>query len=410
MHKLIFCTQKVNRDMIRRENRKGVEHVVLASYTLPPNIVMNGGLYPEDEVNASFESLNRTPVTIEHPEIDGQYVSANDPEVDFDYRIGAFNENAQKMPDGRIKLDKVINVQKALKTDKGKRLLDRISQIESNSDSEPLHTSVGVFLEAEELAEPITEYNGLQLNSEAFWIGREMMFDHDAILLDNPGAATPDQGTGIGINSAKVNVEHVIIGDEESDSNVTDNTAPLNSIESCLEKAGVVIDDMGNIIIQASRVPVERAAEYTPKNQPREDNVMRDLIIAELEGMDISVNTDISDADLKAKYKETLLAANGSEDDVNKDLLDTIKAQADRIGQLEANEQSRKDVQDQAVIAKVKACSKYSHLSEASIKAIKTASQEDFNAMVAESTVAATIGSTSMQTNSADEGQYADIN
>jgi len=77
--KLIFCSQKVNKQSIRRENRRGVEHVIIPSFTLPPNIVMNGGLYPSDEVEKSFVSLNRTPVTIEHPELDGQYVSANDP-------------------------------------------------------------------------------------------------------------------------------------------------------------------------------------------------------------------------------------------------------------------------------------------------------------------------------------------
>ena len=112
MQKLIFCTQKVNRKHIRREPRKGVEHIILTSFTLPPNIVMNGGLYPSEEIDKSFESLNRTPVTVEHPMVDGVFVSANDPEIDFDFRFGAFNENARKHDDGRIILDKVINVQK----------------------------------------------------------------------------------------------------------------------------------------------------------------------------------------------------------------------------------------------------------------------------------------------------------
>ena len=43
-------------------------------------------------------------------------------------------------------LDKVINVQKALKTDKGKRLLDRIEELETNEMARPIHTSVGVFV------------------------------------------------------------------------------------------------------------------------------------------------------------------------------------------------------------------------------------------------------------------------
>ncbi len=138
--RLHFCTNKVNRKHIRRENRRGVEHIILTSFTLPPNIVMNNGLYPADEVAKSFESLNRTPVTIEHPKLDGVFVSANDPEIDLDFRFGAFNENASKLDDGRISLDKVINVQKALTTEKGKRLLDRIEEIETNDNARPIHT------------------------------------------------------------------------------------------------------------------------------------------------------------------------------------------------------------------------------------------------------------------------------
>ena len=106
MNRLTFCANKLNRSQVRRENRRGVEHIILESKTLPPDIVMNGGLYSESEVDKSFESLNRTPVTIEHPEINGDYVSANDPEIDFDYRIGAFNENVRKTEDGRIAVDK----------------------------------------------------------------------------------------------------------------------------------------------------------------------------------------------------------------------------------------------------------------------------------------------------------------
>jgi hypothetical protein len=348
--KLHFCTQKVNSEHIRRENRKGVEHIILTSFTLPPDIVMNGGLYPADEIDKSFESLNRTPVTVEHPEIDGMFVSANDPETDFDFRFGAFNENARKLPDGRIALDKVINVQKALKTEKGKRLLDRIEELETNEMARPMHTSVGVFVDIEEVE--------LQTNArgqEFTWVARNMIFDHDAILLDSIGASTPDQGTGIGINKEQLKVSQFIVNSEDSYKidrevkavNYLTNEKSFSDIEHELWKllnkgleedfswvvavfddtfifstskgemfrSNYVLDNQDNLSIQDTRLPVERVVEFKPINSTdtKEESAMRDSIIAELVEFGISVNTDITEADLMAKYKEALIANTGDD-------------------------------------------------------------------------------------------------
>jgi hypothetical protein len=40
----VNITTKVNSQSIRRETYNGREHLVLPSYTLPANVVMNGGL------------------------------------------------------------------------------------------------------------------------------------------------------------------------------------------------------------------------------------------------------------------------------------------------------------------------------------------------------------------------------
>ena len=79
--KLILCKVAVNRKNILRENRDGVEHIVITSYTLPPNIVMNRIFYPEDVIANSYQSLDRTLAPIEHPQVDGMYVSATDPQA-----------------------------------------------------------------------------------------------------------------------------------------------------------------------------------------------------------------------------------------------------------------------------------------------------------------------------------------
>jgi len=341
LKKLHFCTHKVNRKHIRRENRKGVEHIILTSFTLPPDIVMNNGLYPAEEIEKSFLSLNRTPVTVEHPEIDGMFVSANDPEIDFDFRFGAFNENARKLPDGRIALDKVINVQKALKTEKGKRLLDRIEELETNENARPMHTSVGVFVDVEEV-----ELQKNDRGQEFTWIARDMIFDHDAILLDSVGASTPDQGTGIGINKEQLKVSQFIVASEDErevkavnyltnelsfsdiehslwhelnkglEENfswvvaVFDDSFIFNTSEGEMFRSNYTVDELDNVSIQDTRLPVERVVEFKPINttDTNEDSAMRDSIIAELAKMGITVNTEISDSELMAKYNEAVIA------------------------------------------------------------------------------------------------------
>lgn len=54
-----------------------------------------------------------------------------------------------------------------------------------------MHTSVAVFLERE----PAVNADGYE------WTAKIHGIDHDAILLDEPGAATPEQGVGLMVNA-----------------------------------------------------------------------------------------------------------------------------------------------------------------------------------------------------------------
>src|SRR5690606_31471243 len=86
----------------------------------------------------------------------------------------------------------------AANTEGGKRLLDRVGYDAATGEltgnlGDPIHTSTGIFL-----------YRDTQVGNSAkgyTWIARNMEFDHDAILLDGPGAATPDDGVGMMVNS-----------------------------------------------------------------------------------------------------------------------------------------------------------------------------------------------------------------
>ena len=207
--RMIQCTTTVNRDAVRRESIGGIEHVIVSSFTLPDNVVMNGILYPAEEIEAGFPTLERTLAPVEHPtDSQGNFISASDPEAIHNFHAGAFNVNVSR-ENNRVHIEKFINVQEALKTDRGRRLLDRINELETSEDPRPIHTSVGVFIDIEET-------DGVQTNAdgdEFTMIARGMLFDHDAILLDSVGAAQPGQGVGMAVNRSgqECQVDHFII-------------------------------------------------------------------------------------------------------------------------------------------------------------------------------------------------------
>ena len=212
---MIQCASEVDKSAITRESRDGVEHIIITSKTLPDDIVMNGGFYSASEIASSFGSLERTLAPVEHPhDSDGNFLSVLDPISLNNFHVGAHNERVRH-EDGRVVMDKVINVQAALKSDKGKRLLDRINEIETSEDPRAIHTSVGVFLEVEELPEMMTNADGLEYS----WIAKNMVFDHDAILLDSVGAAQPHQGVGLAINEdgEKIKVQKVQVEPKENE-------------------------------------------------------------------------------------------------------------------------------------------------------------------------------------------------
>ena len=64
MSLLVNISTLVANSEIRTEVVEGVEFTVLPSKTLPPNIVMNEILYDADDVEATINTLDGSPVTI----------------------------------------------------------------------------------------------------------------------------------------------------------------------------------------------------------------------------------------------------------------------------------------------------------------------------------------------------------
>ena len=177
----------VNKAAIRKEVLNGRDVIIVPSATLPDDVIMNGSggkiMYPADEIEKGYHSLERTPAPFGHPTINGKFVSASDPEGINRGWIGAWNQNVRR-ENGRVLIDKVIDVERAKESANGRATLEAIEK------GEPIHTSTALYFEPE----PAT-------NAEYKMIARNMVFDHDAILLNEEGAATPEQGVGMMVNS-----------------------------------------------------------------------------------------------------------------------------------------------------------------------------------------------------------------
>lgn len=192
--RLVYVTNRVNNSRIRKTtNDRGDEVWVIPSYTTPDNCIMNGGLYPADEIEKSYFTLEGTPAPLSHPvDAEGNYLSANSPDGVIYYQCGIFNKNVKRVKDAkyghRIYVEKHLHVETAKQTERGRRVLDAIEK------NEPIHTSTGVILD-------VIEEQGKHNGKEYQWRAKDMVFDHDCILLDEQGAATPDDGVGLFVNS-----------------------------------------------------------------------------------------------------------------------------------------------------------------------------------------------------------------
>lgn len=188
-------TKVANKD-VRREQRDGRDVIVVPSFTLPDDIVMNGILYPAAEIEKSYKTLEGTPAPLGHPSVKGMFVSAKSPlGLNIGY-FGAWNANVTRV-DGRVYVEKVIDVKRAQESEMGRRVLEAVER------GDPIHTSTGLLLNLRECTS----------SDLADWEGYDMEFDHDAILLDERGAATPEQGVGMMVNDARVQVVNSDIED-----------------------------------------------------------------------------------------------------------------------------------------------------------------------------------------------------
>lgn len=409
--KFVQCRTLVDNEAVKREVIDGVEHIIVSSKTLPDDIVMNGGLYPADEISTSFQTLERTLAPIEHPtDESGGFIPASDPIAINNFYGGAYNENVRR-ENGRVHIDKVINVQEAKKTDRGKRLLDRIEEIETSESPRPIHTSVGVFVEVEQLDSPMTNAAG----DEYTWVARNMVFDHDAILLDSIAAATPDKGVGIAVNGKTLEVEQALVTIDADDLGEMSHSEIRESLDTAIKQPPLtgdyVADVVGDKVIFWSEdqlfsapfvmegrkarivgipVPVDRDVAYIPKTN-REGDLMKELILNALKEAGIETE-GLNDVELFAQYNALHTNQDSSDDEgaSNEEAEADVVANAlrpvlEKLEGLEAKINAADEAELDKLVSTVVNSGKYSGLSADSAKKLGVDTLKDMAANCATS-------------------------
>lgn len=184
----------INASNISTTTINGQEHYVIrGAVPIVDDIVMNGGLYPAEEINKSFKTMERKLMPIGHPMVNGKYVPSTDPEALNTYYVGAWAQNVSKAGDKTVN-DVYVNKAVAETKPDGKRLIARLDEMIAGENSEPIHLSTGLLLNKE-------QKSGESKGKKYSWVAHNMQFDHIAILLDEPGAGTPNDGVGMFVNA-----------------------------------------------------------------------------------------------------------------------------------------------------------------------------------------------------------------
>ncbi len=314
------------------------------------DIVMNRRLYPADQLAAGVKSLNGKPAPAGHPKNSkGQHISAANGEALAAAWIGAYCTNARH-EGGRTLTDIVVNGDMAMATEQGKKLVERLDAAIAGTNADPVHVSTGL-----NLIEVVA--NGESHGKKYTSIATNLQYDHLAILLDEVGAGTPEQGVGMFLNSegGEDAIETIQVNQEPEDRRYEGAIGWLRSLftnkdisfdqiasglqllvpDSCWVREvfpgyAVWVDrdgknwrqeyhasENGSVAWVGQPVEVLRQVSYEPVTNHQEIDIVKDQIIAALNAAGVNVD-GLTEAQLLQAYnsvvakphQEALAAAN----------------------------------------------------------------------------------------------------
>jgi len=168
---------------VRQETYEGRAHIVVPVIMMVEGVHSGSAgpvLHLADELGKIPGSWNGIPVTIQHPEVENDFVPANSPEILASWSVGiVFNT---VMDNGALKAEAWIDVLKIQTLS-----MDAYSDIMAGKI---LEVSVGAFNEPEEVE---GEWNG----ENYIAIARNHRPDHLALLPGGEGACSVEDGCGV---------------------------------------------------------------------------------------------------------------------------------------------------------------------------------------------------------------------
>lgn len=174
---------------VRRQMLEGREHLVVPTVMMTPGVRAGSDgplLYIPEELGKTPQVWNYRPVTVYHPTLDGEGVSACDPAM-IEQQKGGLIFNAQY--DNKLKNDSWLDPYKLEKTEGGSKILDAVNS------AQMLEVSTGLFYD-------LDEKPGVLDGKEYKGVVRNIRPDHLAILYDQVGACSINDGAGLLRNAA----------------------------------------------------------------------------------------------------------------------------------------------------------------------------------------------------------------
>lgn len=279
--------QKVQPNQIRTETLDNIDYMVIKSRTMPDDIVMNKMLYSTNQIDATIHTINETPAPIGHPIIDGKHVLAAGQRAQNAFnQSGGFNKYIGKEGNSHL-VEKWFPKDRLATNEQGKALLDAIAK------GEPIHSSTGVI---HRKLPSIGENKYGKYEHEAIIVN----FDHDAVLLGEPGAATPEQGVGLMVNSDNEDMEVLYI-----------NMADIKASDTIKENINIEVTynstDKG---LFANALQAFKDKFKTPtKTKPEQDDLIMNKLAIALNA--VGVNTEgLDDGQLFEAYNKHMLSVN----------------------------------------------------------------------------------------------------
>lgn len=331
------------------------------------DIVMNSRLYPADQLKAAAATLEGKPAPAGHPKnSEGQAISALNGEALASAWIGSYVRNARHEA-GRTIADVVVNEAQARAHPDGAKLIERLDAAIAGSNAEPIHVSTGLMMD------PIIA-NGESRGKKYSSIVTNIRYDHLAILLNEQGAATPDQGVGMFLNSAgeAEQVEEVIINTEPEDlrtrgllgwikrlignesemsfDDIAESVrkalpqnawlrevyskyviygAEIPSGEAAYFRHDYAIDSSGSVSLLGSPVEVTRRVEYKPVETNERTDAVKQHILAALNAAGIQTES-MDESALLSAYNAL----------ITKPASDALSAANAKIAEIEAKEKA----------------------------------------------------------------------